>query len=79
MKRGIDPLACSLYSDHADILILHKWIEHADRIASSAYGSNQQIRQPAFGFQNLAAGLIADNPLEVADHHRIRMRPNRRA
>ncbi|MNC42964.1 hypothetical protein D3C75_918000 [compost metagenome] len=68
---GFDP-------NHPDLLILHERIEHADRIAAAAHCGDQQIRQPAFGFQNLAPRLIPDNPLEIADHHRIRMRAHSR-
>ena len=53
-------------------------MEEADRVRSAAHAGDEQIREAALLLQDLFAGLHADHPVEIADHHREGMRPERR-
>ncbi|EGE58214.1 hypothetical protein RHECNPAF_334005 [Rhizobium etli CNPAF512] len=59
--------------------IVEEGVEDADRIRAAADGSDNEIRQTAFGRQHLLFRLRADHRLEIADHLRIGMRAGRRA
>ncbi len=69
---GFDP-----YQLH--VVIRHERVENSDGVAASAHAGKDRIGQPALRFQNLAARLLADHLLEIAHHHRVRMRAQRRA
>jgi hypothetical protein len=66
-------------ADQFDCPIGHKRVEHADGVAPAAHAGENGIGQAAFGFQNLAARLLADARMEIAHHHGIRMRAQRGA
>ena len=50
-------------------------MEQAQGVGAAADAGHQQIRQAAGRFQALAAGLLADDRLEIPHHGRVRMRP----
>ena len=54
-------------------------MKQAHRIGAAADAGDQGIRQPAFGLLHLHPRLVADHRLEVAHHHRIRVRTGDRA
>src|SRR5690606_37007857 len=75
MLAGFQSASLGLDAVKGDGLILHERMEHADRVAAAAYAGYDRIRQTAFLFEDLAPGLDADHPLEVADNLRKRVRP----
>ena len=50
-------------------------MEQADGVAPAADAGNQQIRQPAFLFQDLTPRFLADDTLKIPHHHWVRMEP----
>ena len=59
---------------HLNPGILDERVEQADTVAAASYAGHQAMGESAFGGQDLAPRLPADHRLEIADHHRIRMR-----
>ena len=51
----------------------------ADGVGAAADAGDHRVRQPAGGLEHLLAGLQPDDPLEVPDHHRERVRAADRA
>ena len=49
-------------------------MEQPHRVRAAADAGDERIRQPALGGEHLLARLVADDRLEIAHHHRIRMR-----
>ena len=66
-------------ADQLHPLIGDEGMKHADRIAAAADAGEHLVGQPALGIQNLSPRFFADDAMEIADHHRIRMRAQRRA
>src|SRR5436190_21277202 len=64
-------------ADQLDVLVADEGVEQADGIAASTDASESSIRQAAFLFQNLSVRLDSNHAMEIADHHRIRMRSQR--
>ena len=62
-----------------DAAVVKERMEQAHGVRAAADAGDQRIRQPAFGLLHLHAGLVADDALEVAHHHRIGMRAGDRA
>ena len=54
-------------------------MEDADRVRAAADAGDDRVRQQAGEVLDLLAGLHPDDPLEVADHHRERVRAADRA
>ena len=54
-------------------------MKDADGVGAAAHAGDHRVRQPAGGLEHLLAGLQADHPLEVPDHHRERVRAADRA
>ena len=54
-------------------------MEHPDGVGAAAHAGNDRVRQPAGQAEHLLARLHPDHPLEVAHHHRERMRAHDRA
>ena len=54
-------------------------MKQADGVRPAADAGDQCIRQPALGLEDLLLRLAADDRLEIAHQHRIRMRPRGRA
>ena len=53
----------------------HERGEDADRVRAAADAGQDGVGQPALALEHLLARLVADDPLEVADHRRERVRP----
>src|SRR5689334_15558467 len=71
---ALQALAAGFNADNLDVLIIEERMKDADRIRAAADGSNDEIRQTAFGLKDLLLGFRADDGLEIADHFRIGMR-----
>ena len=54
--------------------IVEERVEQPHRVGAAADAGHRHVRQPALGFLHLLLGFFADHRLEVAHHHRIRMR-----
>ena len=78
MHAALDPEAAGLHADQPHALVLDERMEQADRVAPAADTGQQCGRQSPFRLENLFACFAADHALEVADHHRIRVRAERR-
>ena len=74
-SRGrVHLLAGRLDAVHRDRGIVEKGMEQADGVRAAADAGHQRIGQPAETGEHLFARLAADDALEVAHHHRIRVR-----
>src|SRR5712692_1793606 len=54
-------------------------MEQADRVRPAAHAGEKEVRQAAFGFEDLGASLAPDDGLKIAHHLRIGMRAEHRA
>lgn len=73
------PVTRRLDAEDFDRGIVQEGMKQPDRVGAAADTGDQRIRQAAFGLLHLRPGLLADDALEVAHHHRIGMRPRDRA
>src|SRR5690349_7459778 len=62
-----------LDADQLDAGVWNERVEQSDSVAATADAGERGVGQTAVGLENLAARLIADDAMEVADHHRIRV------
>src|SRR5258708_24404715 len=62
-----------------DRLVAEELEETADGVAAATDAGDHLIAQPALAGHDLLAQFLADDAVEIADHHRIRVRPERRA
>mmetsp|Transcript_21583 Transcript_21583/g.35860 ORF Transcript_21583/g.35860 Transcript_21583/m.35860 type:complete len:502 (-) Transcript_21583:691-2196(-) len=69
-------LAPGLDAHDLHVLVLQEGVEHADGVAAAAHAGDDVVRQLAGLLDDLAAGLAADDRLEVADDGRERVRPD---
>ena len=67
-------MAAGLDAAHLHRRVVEERVEQADGIRAAADAGEEQVGQAALLLQNLPAGLVANNSVEVADHDRIRMR-----
>src|SRR5271166_3026062 len=56
------------------LAVLQELVEKADCVRTAADAGDERSWQPALGFENLLASLLADDAVEVAHHGRVRMR-----
>ena len=68
-----------LDADEAHRGVGHEGMEHARRVRAAADARDDRVRQPPELLEALRAALAADHALEVAHHHRERVRPDHRA
>ena len=68
------PVARGLDAENLDAGIVEERMKQSHRVGAAADAGDQRIRQAAFGFLHLRAGLGADHRLEIAHHRRIGMR-----
>ncbi len=73
------PSPARLHADHLHGFVLEERIEQAHRIGAAADAGDEQVGQALFLFQDLPAGFVADDALEIAHHQRIGMRAIDRA
>ena len=81
-RRGVefrvDALAGSFAADEPYRFVADEVVEHAHGIAAAADAGQHGCRKLSFPFQNLRPRFLADDGLEVADHHREGMGPHGR-
>ena len=73
------PVAAGLEAVQRHVGVGDEVGEDAERVGTAADAGGDRVGQPAVAVQHLGPGLGADHPLELADHHRERMRPGDRA
>ena len=66
--------ATRLDANHADGFVIKERVEEADGIAAAAHAGDEQMGEATFAGEHLTAGLVADDTVEVAHHHRVGMR-----
>ena len=66
--RGFD-------AGHVHAGVVQERMEEAHGVGAAADAGDQQIRQAAFRFKALGARFRADDGLEIAHHHGVRVRP----
>lgn len=76
---GLDSVSGGLEADQADAGVRDEGVEEADGVRAAADAGRDGVGQPAGALQDLAAGLDADDPVEVADHGREGVRTGDRA
>lgn len=76
---GLDAVSGGLEADQADVGVRDEGVEEADGVGAAADAGRDGVRQPSGALQDLAAGLDADDPVEVADHGREGVRAGDRA
>jgi hypothetical protein len=74
VPAGAHAVAAGLQADEADAVVRHEGGEDADGVGAAAHAGQDGVRQPAEPLEQLPAGLVTDDPLEVADHLRERVR-----
>jgi len=70
------PFARRLDADEADGLVGVERVEEADGVGAAAHAGDGVIREPALRVQHLLPRLGADHRLEIADDHRVGVRPD---
>src|SRR5579862_1379516 len=79
MQPEFGAATAGLDTDQSYALVIDKRMKHPDGIAASADAGEDRIREPVLVFQNLPARLLADDAMEIANHHGIGMRTERRS
>ena len=75
VAAGFDAVAAGLEAVDLDRGIVQEAVEDADRVGAAADAGADGVGQAAGLLQDLGAGLLADDLVEVADHGRERVRP----
>jgi hypothetical protein len=70
---GTNPSAAGFDADHSDPAIAQEWVKQPNRVASTSDTCHEQIWQPFFLLKDLSPGFIADNPMQITNHHGVRM------
>src|SRR5436190_14720426 len=78
LARPMGP-AAGFDADNLDRAIADKREKHAGRVAAAAHAGDDDFRKLAELAQTLLACLLADDRLEVADHHGEGVRANNAA
>ena len=71
----LDSVATRLDAHHLDALVIEEGMEEPDRVAAAANAGDKQVGETLLALEDLAARLDADDAVEIAHHHRIRVRP----
>src|ERR1700693_4988192 len=79
MQPELGPRPPRLDANQSDAFIADERMKHPDGIAASTYAREDRVREPMLALQDLPAGLFADYSMEIANHHGIWMRTQRRA
>ena len=74
VPAGVHAVAAGLEADQPHALVGDEGGEDADRVGAAADARQDGVGQPALALEQLLARLVADDPLEVADHGRERVR-----
>src|SRR5690349_20655860 len=65
----------SFNADQFHPLVLDEFMENPNSVRSAAHAGDDRRRQPAFGFQDLRAGLAPNHRMKISHHGGIRMSP----
>ena len=79
VPAGLDPVAGRLRHGQADVQLADEPRQQPDGVGAAADAREREVGQPPFDGHQLGRRLVADAPLEVAHHRRVRMRAHRRA
>src|SRR5580765_1928504 len=71
---GLNAMTAGLDADQAHRAIVNERIEDAHGVAPAADARDDGVGEPAEGIETLAAGFLADDGLELADHEGVWMR-----
>ena len=74
MAPGFDTVTGGLVADQSHVFVVDERMEDTDRVRAATDTRDHRVGQPAGRAQDLLTGLETDNPLEIADHHRERVR-----
>ena len=61
-------------ADHAHRFVFQKIEAEPDRVGAAAHTGDHLVRQTAFAFEQLFLRLLPNHAVEIAHHHRIRVR-----
>ena len=70
MLGGVGALAGRLAADQSHPGVRDELVEDAHRVGAAADARDDRVGQPPGAVEHLLPGLDADDPVEVADHHR---------
>lgn len=76
---GLHPVPGGLAAHQADVGVGDEGVEEADGVGAAADAGDRRVREASRALQDLAAGLDADDAVEVADHRREGVRARDRA
>ena len=79
MPAAGQPLPAGLTADQSHGLVRDELVKDPDGVGPAADARQHGIRQPPGSADDLLPRLGSDDPLEVPDHHRERMRAHHRA
>src|SRR4051812_18097474 len=79
MLTAFEAPASALDTDQPDESIVNKRMEDPHSIGPPADARDHRGRQPSRHFEHLGLGFATDDGLEVANHSRVRGRPDNRA
>ena len=79
VPAGLDPVAGGLVADEADVGVVEERVEDPDGVRPAAHARDDGVGQAPVRGEHLLAGLQADDAVEVAHHHRERVRAGRGA
>ena len=74
VPAGLQAVAAGLEAVQGDVGVGDEVGEDAEGVRAAADAGRDGVRQPAVALQHLGAGLGADDPLELPDQHRERVR-----
>ncbi len=79
VPAGIDAVAGGFNADQLHGFIVDIRVKDAHRVRSAAHARDHRIRLTANQLGHLHLAFVADHALEIADHHRVRVRTGHRA
>ncbi|MFM1944508.1 MAG: hypothetical protein RI897_3490 [Verrucomicrobiota bacterium] len=68
---GEDAFTAGFDADHGDGCILEEGVEEADGIGAAADAGDEEVGEAVFFFEDLGAGFVTDDALEVTDHNGV--------
>src|SRR5947199_7329261 len=69
--------AAGFDANHTNTLIAEERIEQPNRVRAAPDARDERVGQTPFAFKNLRARFAADDALKLANHERVRVRPER--
>ena len=79
VTAGLDPLPRRLDADQTHRLVGDERDEHADRVRTAPDARDHAVGQAPGGLEDLGAGLVADDALQIAHHRGVGRRAHARA